>query len=38
MEALDNATPMSQSIPGGVGAFFTSLVTGAVFAIWKRQR
>jgi len=38
MEALDKATPMSQSIPGGVGTFVTSLVTGAVFGIFARRK
>ncbi len=38
MTMLDNATPMSQSIPGGFGTFFTSLLTGAVFAIWGRRK
>lgn len=38
MAALDNATPMSQSIPGGAGTFFTSLITGAVFGIFKRRK
>ena len=38
MKALDSATPMSQSIPGGVGTFFTSLVSGAIFAIFKRKK
>lgn len=38
MQALDNTTPMSQALPGGIGAFFTSLVTGAVFAIFRRKK
>lgn len=38
LEMLERATPMSQSIPGGVGTFFTGLVAGAVFAIFKRKK
>ena len=30
--------PMSQAVPGGVGAFFTSLVSGAVFAFFRRKK
>ena len=38
MTLLDNTTPMSQAIPGGVGTFFTSVVAGAVIAIFKRRK
>lgn len=38
MEALDSTTPWSQSVTGGVGTFFTSLVCGAVYAIFKRKK
>ena len=38
MKALEAATPMSQSVPGGFGTFFTSLVTGAVFGFFKRRK
>ncbi len=38
MEVLGAATPMSQSLPGGFGTFFTSLVTGAVFGFFKRRK
>lgn len=36
-EMLEAATPFSQSLPGGIGTFFTSLLTGAVFAVWRRR-
>ncbi len=38
LEMLEKTTPMSQSIPGGIGTFATSLVTGAVFAIFRRKK
>lgn len=38
MQALDSATPLSQSLPGGLGAFFTSLVTGAVYGFFRRKK
>lgn len=38
MATLDSTTPFSQSISGGVGTLCTSLVTGAVFAIFKRRK
>ena len=38
VEVLENTTPMSQSVPGGIGTFFTSLLTGAIVAIFKRKK
>ena len=38
LEALENTTPLSQAIPGGVGALFTSLFSGAVIAAFKRRK
>ncbi len=38
LETLNKTTPMSQAIPGGLGTFATSLVTGAVFAIFRRKK
>jgi hypothetical protein len=38
MTALDATTALSQSLPGGMGTFVTSLVTGAVFAIFRRKK
>ncbi len=35
---LEAATPMSQSLPGGLGTLFTSLITGAIVAVFQRQR
>lgn len=37
LDALEQTTALSQSIPGGFGAFFTSLITGAVLAFFKRK-
>lgn len=38
LEMLAKATPMSQSLQGGVGTLVTSVVAGAIVAIWKRRR
>ena len=38
LAAIESATPLSQSLPGGIGAFFTSVVTGAVFGAFRRKR
>lgn len=38
LETLEKTTPMSQAIPGGVGTLFTSLVSGAVIAAFKRRK
>ncbi len=38
VEMLDKATPMSQSVPGGVGTLFTSLLSGAIIAAFKRKK
>ncbi len=35
---LEAATPMSQSIPGGLGTLFTSLITGAIVGVFQRKR
>jgi hypothetical protein len=38
MEAIDSTTAISQSMAGGIGTLFTSIATGAVFAIWRRRK
>ena len=38
VELLDKATPVSQSIPGGLGTLVTSLVAGSVIGVFRRQR
>jgi len=37
-ELLGQATPMSQSLPGWVGTFFTSLIAAAITAIFQRRK
>lgn len=37
-EMLATATPVSQSLPGGIGTFFTSLATGLVYGFFARRR
>ncbi|RMH19389.1 MAG: DUF4199 domain-containing protein [Acidobacteria bacterium] len=38
LEQIRNATPWSQSLPGGIGTFATSLVAGLVIAAFKRRK
>jgi len=38
LEAMENATPVSQSVPGLIGTFFTSLIVGAIVAIFQRKK
>ena len=38
MVKLDSATPVSQSLPGLIGTFTTSVVVGAIVAIFKRKK
>lgn len=38
MEAIGRATPLSQSLPGGVGTLVTSVVAGAVIALFQRRK
>lgn len=35
---LEAVTPMGQSVKGMIGTFFTSLVAGAIIAIFKRRK
>ncbi len=35
---LEKTTPMSQALPGGPGTLFTSLLSGAVIAIFRRRK
>lgn len=35
---LENTTPMSQALPGGLGTLFTSLLSGAVIAVFRRRK
>jgi uncharacterized membrane protein YwzB len=36
--ALENRTTMGESIKGGIGTFATSLIFGAIIAIFKRKK
>ena len=38
LEALENTTPISQALPGGVGTLFTSVFSGAVIAAFRRKK
>ncbi len=38
MQALEQATPVSQAIPSMIGTLFTSLISGAIIAIFKRRK
>lgn len=38
LQALESTTAMSQSIPGGIGTFFTSLVVGVIVAVFRRRK
>ena len=38
MLKLDAATPVSQSLPALIGTFITSVVVGAIVAIFKRKK
>ena len=38
LQSLDAATPLSQSIPGGIGTLGTSLVTGLISALFLRKK
>ncbi len=35
---LESTTPMSQALPGGMGTVFTSLLSGAVIAVFRRRK
>lgn len=38
VQQFDKATPISQSVPALIGTFITSLVVGAIVAIFKRKK
>ena len=38
MTKLDAATPVSQSLPALIGTFITSVIVGAIVAIFKRKK
>jgi hypothetical protein len=38
IDKIESATPTRESLNGGIGAFVTSLVVGAVVAIFKRKK
>ena len=38
VEGLEGKTPMGESMGGLIGTFFTSLVVGAIVAIFKRRK
>jgi len=38
VKKIESLTPVSAAVPGTIGTFFTSLIVGAIVAIFKRKK